>query len=74
MVVHGTHHFLNNRMYMGVPMLCSVTFRQFPQIEDVAKLIFWMGTILILKGEDQLKWRLIARLASRLIIVLWLGW
>ena len=38
MVVHGTDHFLHYRMNLGVRMLCNVAFRQFPQIEDVAKL------------------------------------
>ena len=29
-------------MSLGVLMLYNVAFRQFPQIEDVTKLVFWM--------------------------------
>ena len=39
MVVHGTHRFFRGRMYL---ILCNVAFRQFPRIEDVAKLVFWL--------------------------------
>ena len=40
MVVHGTRHFLRDRMYLENLMLYNVAFRQSPQIEDVAKLVF----------------------------------
>ena len=56
-------------------MLCSVVFRQFPQTEDVAKLVFWMVTLLVLglRLRGQRKRGLIARLVNRLIVVLMLG-
>ena len=46
MVVHGAHYVPRYRTYLGFRMLWNVEFRQFPQTEDVAKLVFWMGLIL----------------------------
>ena len=75
MVVHGTHRFLHSRMNSGVQMLCNVAFRECPRIEDVAKLVFWVGTILVLGlGLGcHLDWGLVAHLAGCLVMVLRLG-
>ena len=48
MVVHVAQCSLQGRMHLGVPMLCTVVFRQFPQIEDLANLVFWMVRLLVL--------------------------
>ena len=56
-------------------MLCNVAFRQCPRIEDVANLVFWMGTVLVvgLGLGCYLDWRLVAHLAGCLVMVLRLG-
>ena len=76
MVVHVAQYFLHEYMYLGAPMLYTVVFRQFAQIEDVANLVFWMVRILVLgmRLGGRREHGLIARLAGQLMVVLLLGW
>ena len=73
MVLHVARCSFRGHRNLGVRMLCTVGFRQSPQIEDVAYLVFWLAELLglVLRLSGLREHGLVARLAISLVVI-WL--